>query len=276
MAFSTVFSAALIGLSVQIIEVEADVSSGLPITQIVGYLSSEVRESTLRVRASIKNLGVTIPPKRIVINLSPATVRKHGASFDLPISVALLASLGEIEVEATDNTLFVGELSLDGKIRGVPGVLSIIIEARERNIKRCIVPMENYHEGKMVQGIEVVGTSNLTNLINYMKYGSMEKIEDNKTIETIDDPQVDFADIISQTMVKRSLEIAVSGGHNVLMIGPPGSGKTMMSKRIPTIFPELSESESMEITKIYSVNGLINPRNPMITKRQFREVHHTV
>lgn len=279
MAFSTVLSAAIQGLGVEMIRVEADVSNGLPGVHMVGYLSSEVKEASERVRTAMKNSGFQIPAKKMVINLAPATVRKKGASFDLPIALSVLASLELIPGKKLEHVLVVGELSLDGKVREVPGVLPIVMEAKRQGCHTCIVPAKNAREGALIDDICILGAETLEDICRHITGHAEIKPVTGKNwtsgmkahIDT-----VDFADICGQEMVKRAVEIAVAGGHNFLMVGPPGSGKSMIAKRIPTILPPLSLEESMEITQVYSVLGLINEESPLIAGRPFRSVHHTV
>ena len=276
MSFSTILSAAIDGLGVELVRVESDVSNGLPVFHMVGYLSSEVKEAGERVRTAIRNSGFDFPAKRTVVNLSPATLRKRGASFDLPIAVAILESLGQISPEAAGGYLITGELGLDGKVRKVPGVLPIIMEGKQNGITRFIVPAENRSEGSLVSGVEVIGAESLRDVVRIL---AGEKLPVNREESEIEDNWEedipDFADIKGQENVKRAAEIAVAGGHNLLMIGPPGSGKSMTAKCIAGILPEPDMEESLEITKIYSVLGMLNETSPLIRKRPFREVHHT-
>ena len=243
---------------------------------MVGYLSSEVKEAGERVRTAIRNSGFDYPPKRTVINLSPATLRKRGASFDLPIAVASLMSLGRIPPEEPGRSLIIGELSLDGKVRKVPGILPIVIEAKAAGVSRCIVPADNMAEGALVSGIQVIGVEDLKQAVSALKGVPLPKADSSE--EEWKEPVEmfpDFADIRGQENVKRAAEIAVAGGHNLLMIGPPGSGKSMTAKCIAGILPPPDMEESLEITKIYSVLGMLNEKSPLIQKRPFREVHHT-
>ncbi len=294
MSFSTILSAVIEGLQAELIHVEADVSNGLPVFHMVGYLSSEVREAGERVRTAIKNSGYEYPAKRTVINLSPAALRKRGASFDLPIAVAILVSLGQIPPGSMKECLVVGELSLSGHVKKVPGILPIVMEAAKQGITRCIIPGENVSEGALVKEMTVIGVKTLREAAEALQgrastgktegrrqgqkgSGEQKNPEDlpgeNSGAEEADIP--DFSELRGQEHVRRAAEIAVAGGHNMLMIGPPGSGKSMAARCIAGILPPLDEKESMEITKIYSVLGLVNEERPLIRKRPFREVHHT-
>lgn len=275
MSFSTITSAAVDGLGVELVRVEADVSNGLPMFHMVGYLSSEVKEAGERVRTAIRNSGFEYPPKRTVINLSPATLRKRGASFDLPIAMASLMSLGQIPAEKQKKSLVIGELSLDGRVRKVPGILPIVMKAKAAGVSRCIVPAENMAEGSLVSGMEVIGVESLNETVSVFQGKPMPEKQFQGREEEEPEMFPDFADIRGQDNVKRAAEIAVAGGHNLLMIGPPGSGKSMTAKCIAGILPPPNMKESLEITKIYSVLGMLNEKSPLIRKRPFREVHHT-
>lgn len=280
MAFSTVVSAAIHGLHVEMIHVEADVSNGLPMFHMVGYLSSEVKEASERVRTAIRNSDIQLPAKKMVINLAPATVRKRGASFDLPIALAVLASMGIFPEERLKETLVVGELSLDGRVQEVSGILPIVMKAKEEGCHACILPEQNVQEGALVEGIRILGVGHLREACQYLRGEQELEVPSgrirNKVANSLDIELVDYSDIQGQEAVKRAAEVAVAGGHNLLMVGPPGSGKSMMAKRIPTILPPPSLEESMEITKIYSVLGMVDKEHPLITGRPFRSVHHTV
>ncbi len=279
MAFSSVASAALHGLGVEIIRVEADVSNGLPMFHMVGYLSSEVREASERVRTAIHNAGLSFPPKKTVINLSPAAVKKRGASFDLPIALSVLLSMGSIPWDSLEGTVVLGELSLNGCVRRVKGVLPIVMKAKQEGFHTCILPGENAAEGALVEGIRIIGGDSLLELCRYLNKEKEIKPavyrEEMRYGNPLGSTLADYSDIRGQKAVKRASEVAVAGGHNLLLVGPPGSGKSMLASRIPSILPPPTKEESMEITKIYSVMGMIEKDRPLITGRPFRSIHHT-
>lgn len=275
--FSTVLSATLNGLNVEFVQVEADVSNGLPMFHLVGYLSAEVKEASERVRTALRNAGFTVPAKKIVVNLSPADIRKRGSVFDLAIAVAVLNAIEGKDLEAQKETVFVGELSLDGKVKEIPGVLPIVYQAKEAGCKCCVVPKENLKEAQLVEGIEVLCAEDIRQVWEVLCGKKQKRIlsQVEKRQET-EERILDFADIRGQHLVKRAVEVAVAGNHNILMMGPPGSGKTAIAKRIPGILPPLSSKESMELTMLYSAIGQLNQEYPLKQTRPFREVHHTI
>lgn len=278
--FSKVFSADIRGIDGYPVEVEADVSDGMPVFLMVGYLASEVKEAGDRVRTAIRNAGISLPPKRITVNLSPGDIRKSGSHFDAPIAVAVLSALGYLLPEQLEGVFISGELSLNGKLNPVKGVLAMVETAKSLGCRYCIVPKENEREGAVIKGIQVLGAADLQELLDLLNH-----LEDAVPVEVDAERlfgggrqayDVDFSEIHGQEPVKRAAEIAVAGFHNLLMIGPPGAGKTMLAKRIPTILPELTLEESLEISKIYSVSGLLPAQNPLILKRPFRSPHHSI
>lgn len=271
----TVYTCGLNGINANIVNIEADISNGLPSYDVVGLADTSVKESKERVRSGLKNSGFTFPARKITINLAPASIKKEGTHYDLPMAVALLKIMGAVDSCVSDFAVF-GELSLNGDVRGVSGILPMTDRAREAGFKKVIVPDENKNEASLVPNIEVYPVKNLTDAVNIINKET--QILPYKFEESFNDTsyeKLDFADVAGQESAKRAIEVACSGGHSCIMSGPPGGGKTMLSKRIPSILPPLSYEEAMEVTKIYSVSGLITPQNPLIKNRPFRTVHHT-
>ncbi len=273
-------SSAVNGIDAYVIEVEVDITPALPSFTIVGLPDAAVQESRERVRAAIKNCGFGFPSRRITINLAPADVRKEGPSFDLPIAVGILMATGQVDSEFTRDCVIVGELSLDGAVRSASGVLPIALHAREKKLQRMIVPAMNVKEAAIVGEVEVYPVTTLTEVVQLLNEPNhmLPAIFDVQELEDLDGPgyDVDFCDVKGQETVKRALEIAAAGSHNVIMVGPPGSGKTMLARRIPTILPPMSLDEALETTKLYSVCGLLSPQEALVTKRAFRAPHHTI
>lgn len=272
-------SAVIKGLEVTIICVEMDVSNGLPSFQIVGSVSAEVKESGERVRTAIKNLGYQLPAKKVIGNLTPGNVRKVGVGFDLSIALAMLAAYGMIPSDKIKEVLALGEIGLDGGIKGVNGILPIVNFAKKQGITQFILPKVNAKEGAMIEGVTIYGAENLQDVIHHFLEKPIVKME-KSSFETLQKLQgesgLDYSEIQGQEHVKRAVEIAVAGQHNLLMIGPPGSGKSMVAKRIPTIQPILNIEESMEISRVYSIVGKLEAERPFVLQRPFRNVHHTI
>ena len=276
---SIVKSMSLHGLNGYLVNVEVDVGAGLPGWELVGLPDMSVKESKERVKTAIKNSNIELRSRKIIINLAPADTKKEGSLFDLPIAVGILIAIEEINNSQIDDTVIIGELSLDGKINKINGVLPMCIEAKALGIKRIILPKANSKEAAIVKGLEIVGVSSLNEVIDYLNKKrkiEFEEIDVEKYFEENSKYNVDFSEVKGQENIKRALEVSAAGGHNLLLIGSPGSGKTMMAKRIPTILPNLSFEESLEITKIHSVAGVLPHDMPIITKRPFRSPHHTI
>ncbi|MCR5683829.1 MAG: YifB family Mg chelatase-like AAA ATPase [Lachnospiraceae bacterium] len=277
--YSSVASAAVYGIEARIIRCEADYSEGLPMFTMVGFLSNEVREAKDRVRTALKNSGFGLKPKHITINLSPADIRKAGTGFDLPVALAVMAASEMIPDNKLNSILVAGELGLNGEVKAIPGILPIVLAAKAEGYTACMVPKDNVMEGAVVEGIDCLGVSTLTEAVRFLVgETSLEPVKVDveelfkKAMQTY---TVDFAEVSGQYAAKRAVEIAVSGQHNILMSGPPGAGKTMIARRIPSIMPSLTFEESMELSRIYSVAGKLDKDHFFMTRRPFRSPHHT-
>lgn len=275
--FSKVKSFSLLGLDGLSIDVEVDINKGLPSYDVVGLPDVAVKESKERVRSAIKNSGFDFPVHKITVNLAPASVKKAGPVFDLPIAVALLVSSSQLVSTKLKDFVIIGELGLDGKIKAINGVLPILISARELGFKKFIVPKENENEASFIEGVEVFALSNLTEVVSFLAGSVQFECVKNRVWngELSDKIVEDFSRVKGQKIAKRAIEIAVSGGHNILMVGPPGAGKTMIARCIPGIMPDLTFEEALEITKIHSIAGTLDLSKGVVSSRPFRSPHHT-
>jgi len=285
MMYSTIISGALLGVNACMVHVEVDVTSGLPAISMVGSLGGEVREAKERVMAAMKNAGLSIPPKHVTINLSPADLRKEGTAYDLPIAVAMLEAFSFFKQGSATDILFLGELGLNGEIKPVRGVLPIVREAAKQGIKECIVPAANAREGAVIPDICVRGTESLEQVLCFLLSEGEEREKllpvSRVSIEELmqegqEANENDFAEVKGQEAAKRAAKIAAAGFHNLLMLGPPGAGKSMIAKRIPGILPPLLEEECLEVTGIYSVAGKLEEGQALVTRRPFQSPHHTI
>lgn len=271
-------TATTVGIDARIVEAEIDVINSLPNISIVGLPDNAVSEAKERIRSAVKNSGFSFPRGRVVINLAPADIKKEGTYFDLPMAVGILLEEGLIEAEQIKNCAFIGELSLDGSLRGVNGILPLVTELETKDIKTIFVPQENAKEAALTGGGNIIGISYLRDIVSHFTDAPIPptKVDVNEYLNTQDEDYIyDFKDVKGQEKAKKALEIAAAGGHNILMTGSPGSGKTLMAKCIPSILPPLELSEAFELTKIYSIAGLLSPDKPLMNGRPFRTVHHT-
>ncbi|MBN1256146.1 MAG: YifB family Mg chelatase-like AAA ATPase, partial [Planctomycetes bacterium] len=281
-------SVAITGMDASVVEVELDQTRGLPGLIMVGLPDQAIKESRDRVQSAILNSGYQYPNRKVVINLAPAELKKEGAVYDLPIALGILMVSEQISAERAASYLILGELALDGSVRPARGVLAAAITARQQGYKGVIVPLENIHEAKVIldgrakvnrqesAGFEVIGVSNLEEAVGFLGEGIAPISPTTPAEEAAAESQYDFQDVRGHEMLKRALTVAAAGAHNTIMMGPPGSGKTMCAKRIPTILPELSYEESLETTKIYSIAGVMQPGQGWIKIRPFRSPHHSV
>lgn len=273
-----VYGAAVQGIEAYVVTIEVNTSRGIKFF-LVGLPDNAVRESHERIVSAFQNNGLKFPTNQIIINLAPADIRKEGASYDLPLAVGIMAASEMLPPDRLDETMLMGELGLDGRLHAIKGVLPIAIKARNEGFRRIVIPLQNAGEASAVEGIEVLGATGLGQVIGYLKDGVglepyRREVPLCDTAQNADGP--DFAEVKGQQVAKRALEVAAAGGHNAILIGSPGSGKSMMAQRLPSILPPLTHEESLETTKIHSVAGLLKPGSPLISVRPFRSPHHTI
>lgn len=279
--YSSVLTGSTYGITPYQIQVETDVSRGLPGFEIVGCPAGGVKEARERIKVALKNTGISLPPLKITVNLSPADIRKEGTAFDLPIAAGILTAMGVLKADMLSCTFIIGELGLDGEVKGVKGILPLVLMAQKEGFQRCILPKENAPEGALAEGIDIVGVKDLKEFLEYLQASKEEQAgwcgKEPAAIRICEtEPSLDFSDVQGQECVKRAAEIAAAGFHHLLIMGPPGVGKTMIAQRIPDILPPMTVEESIEVSKIYSVAGLLKEQSPFIQKRPFLKPHHTI
>lgn len=273
--FADVKSLGINGLNAFEVDVEIDISRGMPLFSIVGLPDTAIKESRERIRSALKSSGINIPPASIMVNLAPAGTKKSGSMYDMAILVAVIRAMGIVR-DNLENSAFIGEVSLGGGVRPVNGILPMAIQAKELGIKEIFLPKENAYEASVAKGVKIYGVENINQLVNHLCGQELMKPQEAYLPpEASYEGELDFADVKGQYSAKKALEIAAAGGHNALMVGPPGSGKSMLAQRLPSILPPLSFEESLETTNIYSVAGIIDPKTPLVVKRPFRSPHST-